>query len=107
MIYSVAAPYDKGKIFSDFDKCRDFIIYKVDGNCVFESDIMGVVKYDDISDFANACLRFLLKNNIRVVICDKISVEMKRNLEKLGIRVYDGLSGSTGKALNLLINQMY
>ncbi|MBQ7972665.1 MAG: NifB/NifX family molybdenum-iron cluster-binding protein [Lachnospiraceae bacterium] len=95
----VAVTYENGQIFQHFGHTAFFKVYNVENGAVTDSKIV-----DTNGNGHGALARFLLENEIEVLICGGIGGGAQMALAEAGIRLYGGVSGSADAAVEALLN---
>ena len=95
----IAVTYENGNIFQHFGHTETFMIYNVADKKVTSFEALSA------EGSGHDALAGLLKaNGIDVLICGGIGQGAKSALERAGIRLYSGASGSADAAVAALID---
>ena len=99
MIMKIAVAYKNGDVFQHFGKTEFFKIYEVTDNKIINSYVI-----DNNNITHCALIDYLKELNIDALICGGLGYGAVSKIKALNIKLYAGVSGSSDKAVEDLLN---
>ena len=93
MILAITYNPDNKEVFQHFEKTRFFKLYNIEKNVIIDS---SVVSTDGQGHCALAGV--LRRIGVNTVVCGNITEDAQVAVAQIGIRVFDGVSGSCDEA---------
>lgn len=97
-VMRVAVTYDNGKVFGHFGRTEQFKVYDIEDGKIISSRIL-----DTNGEGCGALAGILKIADVDALICGGIGGGAQMALEKAGIKLYAGASGSTDAAVEAMI----
>lgn len=95
----IAVTYENGQVFQHFGHSEQFKFYDVKKNQITAAQITGTN-----GSGHRALVGFLVANDADILICGRIGGGAKAALADAGVKLYDGVSGSTEEAVKALLS---
>ena len=95
----IAVTYENGQVFQHFGHSEQLKFYDVEKDQIIAAQIA-----DTNGRGHRALVGFLVANNADLLICGGIGGRAKVALTEVGIKLYNGVSGSADEAVKMLLS---